>query len=351
MVEQAGQLVLLANPTAGGGSAARIARQAVHTLSGLGLAAELVVPSGPAEAGSAVSAVIDRLSRDGHSPKALVAVGGDGTVRLAAAIALEAGLPLGIVPAGTGNGVAYSLGLPLDPWEACRVVARGSPRPCDLGLVEFLGAVSGSGVAGAGEPAPEIFLSVAGAGLDAAITRAYQADGSGVRGVPGYVIAAVRSLATYEAVPLELELDGQSTRLDVLLVAIGNGAFYGKGIRIVPSAEPSDGLLDVLVVLAVGLADLSSLVPLLLLGRHASHRRVRTYRAREVVVRARPGVTRRVPVQADGDIIGELPVRVSVLPGGIRLLWGRGRPPQSRRPPPGRGCPSEGAGKLSFGAT
>ncbi len=327
MVAETGQVVLLANPSAGRGAGARIARQAVHTLSGLGSAAELVLPRSVSEAGLAVSAAVERLSYEGHPARALVAVGGDGTVRLAAAISRKLDLPLGIIPGGTGNVVAYSLGLPLDPWEACQVVAGGSPRPCDLGRVEFL-SPAGPGTAGHGPRASELFLNVAGAGLDATITRAYHEDGAGVRGVPGYVVAAVRSLATYEAVPLELELDGRPSRHDVLLVAVGNGSFYGKGIRIVPSAEPSDGLLDVLVVLAVGLADLSSLVPLLLLGRHTGHPRVRTYRAREVVIRARPGVTRSVPVQADGDVIGELPVRVSVLPGGIRLLRDRRRSPR-----------------------
>jgi diacylglycerol kinase (ATP) len=283
----------------------------VRTLAGLGVASESVVPGSPAEARPAVLEAVDALTRSGKPPAALVAVGGDGTVRLATGVAAGLGLPLGIIPAGTGNGVAYSLGLPLDAWEACRVVARGSAMPCDLGIVEFPGS---------GAPS-EAFLNVAGAGLDAAITATYHEDGLGVRGVPGYVIAALRSLATYTAVPLDLELDGRPSRHEVLLVAIGNGAFYGKGVRIVPSAEPSDGLLDVLVVQAAGLADLSSLVPLLLLGRHTRHPRVRTYRAREITIRAAEGETARaVGVQADGDVIGRLPVRVSVRPGGIRVL-------------------------------
>ncbi len=311
MAEEAREVLLLANPTAGGGAAARIARQAAWTLKGLGVASRSVIGGSPAEARLAVADAAADLARSGRRPAALVAVGGDGTVRLAAGLAAGMGLPLGIVPAGTGNGVAYSLGLPLDAWEACRVVARGSAGPCDLGIIEFPGR----------DAPPEVFLNVAGAGLDAAITASYREDGLGVRGIPGYVIAAVRSLATYAAVPLDLELDGRPSRQEVLLVAIGNGAFYGKGIRIVPSAEPSDGLLDVLVIQAVGLADLSSLVPLLLLGRHTRHPRVRTYRAREIDIRATGGeAARAVAVQADGDVIGRLPVRVSVRPGGISVL-------------------------------
>jgi diacylglycerol kinase (ATP) len=128
-------------------------------------------------------------------------------------------------------------------------------------------------------------------------------------------------------VPLRLEFDGQALELEVLLVAVGNGSFYGKGLRIVPPASPSDGLLDVCVVLAAGLAEIPSLVALLLMGRHTGHPRVRTFQAREVILRAAPGLLRVVRVHADGDLVGELPVRFSVLPGGISVFRpGAGRP-------------------------
>lgn len=317
-------VVLLVNPTAGGGAAAGIARQAVHTFAGLGLEAVTVSPAGAEAAEAVVRETLAELAGKGRRPRGLVAVGGDGTVRLAAGIAAETGLPLGIIPAGTGNGAAYSLGLPLDAWAACRVVAHGRPEPCDLGRIEF-GLKTSPGPASERGPVP--FLNVAGAGLDAAITQAYQEFALGVRGVPGYVIATLRSLATYRPVPLRLEFDGKALELEVLLVAVGNGSFYGKGIRIVPPASPSDGLLDVCVVLAASLAEISSLVALLLVGRHTGHPRVRTFQAREVILRAAPGLLRVVRVHADGDLVGELPVRFSVLPGGISVFRpGAGRP-------------------------
>jgi len=323
-VGDADLVVLLTNPTAGGGAAAGIARQAVHTFAGLGLEAVIVSPAGAEAAGAAVGETLAELAGKGRRPRGLVAVGGDGTVRLAAGIAGGAGLPLGIIPAGTGNGAAYSLGLPLDAWAACRVVARGRPEPCDLGRMEF-GLETSPGPASERLPVP--FLNVAGAGLDAAITQAYHEFALGVRGVPGYVIATLRSLATYGPVPLRLELDGKALELEVLLVAVGNGGFYGKGIRIVPPASPFDGLLDVCVVLAASLGEISSLVALLLVGRHTGHPRVRTFQAREVILRAAPGLLRAVRVHADGDLVGELPVRFSVLPGGISVFRsGAGRP-------------------------
>lgn len=303
-------VILLANPTAGGGAASRVARQAVHTFSGLGLRAFLVAPAGPAAAGAEVRRALAALRTERVRPWGLVAVGGDGTVRLAARLAYRARLPLGVVPAGTGNGAAYSLGLPLDPWEACRVVARGVPVPCDLGRLEFIGRPS----------RPEFFLNVAGVGLDADITRVYHQGVRRLRGVPGYVVAALRSLASTGPTPLELELDGQVVQLDALLFTIGNGRYYGKGIAVVPPAHPADGVLDVCVVLPAGPADLSTLVPRLLLGRHIAHPKVRMVHGREFVVRARPGATGPVAVHADGDVVGELPVRVTVLEGALRVL-------------------------------
>lgn len=339
------EVLLLANPAAGGGAALRIAYRAVPVLAELGVAAEVVAPPSAADARPAVREALARCVGRGQPPRTLVAVGGDGTVRLAAAIARDLDLPLGIIPAGTGNGAAYSLGLPLDPWEACRVVAEGEPGPCDLGRVDFCDAQ--------GRFLPEFFVNVAGAGLDAAISRVYQTERPLLRGVPGYVVAALRSLVSFRAVPLAIEADGRREELEALLVAVGNGAFYGKGLRIVPSADPSDGVLDVLAVLAAGPRELSSLAARLLAGRHADHPKVRTFRARQVVIRVPPGpdgstpVVRPVPVHADGDVIGVLPVRVSVVQRAIRLVQESGRR-GSRRPRtelarPGAGKPSPGA--------
>lgn len=325
---------MLGNPTAGRGAALGVARQVVHTLGGLGLEAFLVLPGGPPEAAAAVRSAADELARRGRPPSALVAVGGDGTVRLAAGLAADTGLELGMIPAGTGNGTAYSLGLPLDAWEACRVVARGRAVPCDLGLLEFPGGGEAAGP----------FLNVAGAGLDAVIARTYGEQGRlGLHGVTGYLVAALRSLAAFRPVPLEIVLDGQALELEVLLVAVGNGAFYGKGIRIVPPADPADGYLDVCLVLPVSLADLSLLVPLLLAGRHPRHPKVRVLRGREVVLRV-AGPARgagAVPVHADGDLVGELPVRFTVRSGGVRVIVPEGVPRTgvvgaSAGPPPGR---------------
>jgi len=304
-------VILLSNPAAGGGAGAQVARQAVHTFAGLGHKAVLVSPPGPDAIKPAVVEALRSLGVTGPSQAILTAVGGDGTVRLAAEVAADLGVPLGIIPAGTGNGVAYSLGLPLDPWEACRVIATGPVVACDLGRIEFAPETGDR---------PTGFLNVAGAGLDAAITETYERTGLGLRGVPGYAVAALRSLASHAPALLDLTLDGRPLTLSALLVAVGNGPFYGKGIRIVPSAMPADGFLDVCVVLEVGLADLSTLVPLVLLGRHTGHPKVRTFRVREAFISPRPGATKPPLVQADGDLVGRLPARFSVIPGGVRLV-------------------------------
>ncbi len=317
-------VVLLANPVAGGGAAGRIARQVVHTLAGLRVEVLPVYPGSPDEAGAAIAETVAAAeARTGLRPRALVAVGGDGTIRLGAGLAVESGLPLGVVPAGTGNGIAYSLGLPLDPWEACRVVARGTPEPCDLGRLVFTG--------GPGDGST-LFINVAGAGLDAVVARTYRDGGVGGRGGPGYALAVLHSLATYRPVALRLTVDGEPLATEALLVAVGNGGFYGKGVRVAPSASPADGLLDVLIVLPLGLGELSGLLPLFLLGRHESHPRVRTLRVREVVIEADPGEPRDVPVHADGDVVWSLPVRVSVVPGAVRVILDR-----RRFPAPGTG--------------
>ncbi|MDQ7794694.1 MAG: diacylglycerol kinase family lipid kinase [bacterium] len=284
-------LVVL-NPSSGSGRAGRLWPEARGRLVREGFRFDLVRHDGlPGLAG---------LARDKAASgyATVVAMGGDGTVREVARGLAGTGASLAIIPAGTGNGTAQSLGLPADLERACRVAARGVPRPVDVGSSPL-----------------GLFLNVAGVGLDARITQEYRL-GPYPPGLPGYAAAALRSLPGFHPSRLTVTLDDTAQTLQGMLALIGNGGYYGKGVRFARRADPADGRFDVYLVEEANLAEIAALFSLLILGRVAEHPLVHAYRARRVAV------TADVPllVHLDGDVVGETPASFELLPGRLKVL-------------------------------
>lgn len=158
--------------------------------------------------------------------------GGDGTINEAGSALRHTGSTLGVVPAGSGNGLAAALAVPRQPSEAIAVALGGRERVIDAGIM-------------AGRP----FFNVAGVGFDARVARLFNQRAAGSRGGWPYVVIGVREGCRYCANDYDVELDGaghRSTR--ALLIAFANGREYGMGARIAPLAELDDGLLDMTIV-------------------------------------------------------------------------------------------------------
>lgn len=165
----------------------------------------------------------------GCSP--VVAWGGDGTINEVASQLVGTGTPLGIVRAGSGNGLARELGIPVSPDRAADIALGGHQRVVDVGEIDGL-----------------FFLNVAGIGFDAAMAIEFNRLGGERRGALRYTIEVFRAGFLYQAVPYVVETDGQVVEADVLLLAIANLAQYGANAVIAPGAKPDDGLLDVVIV-------------------------------------------------------------------------------------------------------
>lgn len=162
----------------------------------------------------------------------VVVWGGDGTINEAGSALLHTGSTLGVVPAGSGNGLAAALGLPRDPSRAIELAFGGRERVIDAGIM-------------AGRP----FFNIAGVGFDARVARLFNQRASGTRGGWPYVVIGVREGCRYTANDYEVELDGIGHRsTTALLIAFANGREYGMGARIAPHAELDDGLLDMTIV-------------------------------------------------------------------------------------------------------
>src|SRR3954452_17421710 len=289
-------VALLVNPTAGKGRAAALVADVTERLRADGANVAILVGRDVDDA----TALGRQAVQDGVD--ALVALGGDGMVHLALNVVAGTRTPLGIIPAGTGNDLANTLGLPSkDPVAAAALVAdrlrTGGARPMD-----------------AVRTGDRWFGCVLSAGFDSRVNdRANRM--SWPRGRMRYNLAIVAELGVFKPVPFVLELDGERWETEAMLVAVGNAKSYGAGMLICPDAEVDDGLVDVTVLGPVSKPAFLKAFPKVFKGTHRDHPAV-TMRRAKVVSLSSPDVT----VYADGEYVGVLPVTCETVPGAVRIL-------------------------------
>lgn len=295
-------VALLVNPAARAGAHTGAATRAAERLREHGVRTAIVSGGSAAESSALLRAAIDA------GVDAVAVVGGDGTVRLAVQEVAGRGIPLGIVPAGTGNDFAATLGLrELDAEAAADAIAAGVTRDVDVARVTRADGTT------------ELFATVLASGFDSKVNDRANAM-RWPRGGSRYNIAILQEFVTLAGMPYEVEFeraDGTRDRVtgDLVMATVGNGRTYGGGIPICPDADPSDGLLDLVLVRPAGRARLLRLLPRVYRGTHASVPEVAMHRVRSVRL-ASPGVT----AYADGDPIGALPLTIDVVPGALRVF-------------------------------
>jgi YegS/Rv2252/BmrU family lipid kinase len=300
------------NPTAGGGRAGRLAPQVVERLAGDGVEVDQHRTLSLEDARLAACQAAGEVD-------AVVAIGGDGTVGACAAGLADArvsggsGGPQGwspggsgvraalaVIPAGGGNDAARSLGLPADdPLAAAGMLTRLRRRPADLATV-----------------GGRAYLNVAGAGFDSEVNRLANQRLRWARGRPRYVGAVLAELVVGRTASFELALDGQPERLSGWLVAVANGPSYGGGMLVAPRASLADGLLEVVVIGAIGKLEFLRTFPKVFSGRHVDHPAVAVHRAARVDLAA----DRPLAVYADGEPAGTLPATFEVRPAAVTVL-------------------------------
>lgn len=287
---------MLVNPTSAKGRAARAANPVAARLASAGHSVTVLTGSDAADA----QRLAARAVADGAD--ALVALGGDGLVNIALQAVAGTSIPLGVIAAGTGNDVARCLGLPTDdPLAGADVVAAGVTRRLD--------AVHVDGADGA-----RWFLGVLGAGFDSLVNeRANRMRWP--RGAQRYNLAVLAELRVFRPLPFTVVADGADVSSPAMLVAVGNGASYGGGMRVCPAADMDDGLLEVTIVGPVSKPTFVRVFPRVFRGTHVHHPAVTTHRAREVTLGS-PGVV----AYADGERLGPLPVTCRVVPGAVTAI-------------------------------
>jgi YegS/Rv2252/BmrU family lipid kinase len=224
----------------------------------------------------------------------LVVAGGDGSVHTAVAAlrrrgTLDAGRPLGLVPLGTGNDLARTLGVPLDPADAARALLTGAARALDHVVDDEDGVVVNA-----------VHLGI---GAEAAAKAAALKDRLGAAAyTAGSLAAGVRPGGW----SLHVEVDGATVPVDdeVLMVGVANGRSIGGGAELAPDASPDDGLLDVVVATSTGTLARLGFATSLRAGTHVERDDVLVVRGRSVTVTGEG-----FPVNADGELYGPVSSR------------------------------------------
>ena len=291
------RVTVLTNPASGHGNAPHAAERAVARFQERGVDVREIVG---ADAIHARRLIDDELAR---GTDALVVVGGDGIVSVALQALALGEIPLGIIPAGTGNDHAREYGVPTgDPAAAADVVIDGRIDIVDLGRIR--GA----------DGTDRWFGTVMAAGFDSLVTDRTNRM-SWPHGRMRYNVAMVAELSQLRLLPFRLTFDGEELVTDLTLAAFGNTRSYGGGMLICPDADHSDGLLDATMVQSASRTKLIRLFPTVFKGTHVALDQVRTARAKVVTVDS-PGIN----AYADGEYVCPLPVEVSAVSGALRIL-------------------------------
>jgi YegS/Rv2252/BmrU family lipid kinase len=228
-----------------------------------------------------------------------IVCGGDGSLCMAVPAIMATGVTLGILPMGTANDLARTLGIPDDLEAAADVIMAGRRRRIDLGSVN-------------GKP----FFNVASIGLSAELARQLSSGLKRRWGRTGYALAALRALARAERFSALVSENGKTVRTRTMQIAVGNGRFYGGGTVVAEKAEIDDGHLDLYSLEIRTVFKLALMLQSFRTGGHGAWSEVRTLRGTEFEIRtAKPRA-----VNADGELIAETPAVFKVHPGAVAVF-------------------------------
>jgi diacylglycerol kinase (ATP) len=296
-----GKVTALTNPASGHGAAIRAAQRAIARLHRRGVEVIEIIGDDAEDARHLVGAELER------GTDAVMVTGGDGVVSNALQVLAGTDVPLGIIPAGTGNDHAREFGIPTkDPEAAADIVVDGWTETIDLGKIQW-----GDGR----KKCEKWFGTVAATGFDSLVTdRANRMNWP--HGRLRYYIAMLAELSQLRMLPFRMVLDGtREIDADITLAAFGNARSYGGGLLICPNADPTDGLLDITMAHSASRTKLVRLFPTVMKGTHVDLDEVTTARAKSVHVEC-PGIN----VYADGDFACALPAEISAVPAALQIL-------------------------------
>ncbi|MCL2784218.1 MAG: diacylglycerol kinase family lipid kinase [Propionibacteriaceae bacterium] len=298
---------LVVNPTAGRGKALKILPKVLNELlRGLPEGSLKVLQANSyAEAQRFCAEAVENARLTADTRDCLVVMGGDGIMHLGINAAGGTGVPLGMIPAGTGNDLCRSVGIPLDPVKAAKVIVDG--HLLNMDLTSVVGKLAHGGT-------QRYVGTVVGTGYDARV---------GIRGASmakawgslAYAVAALVELKSFEPVTYRLRIDGEERVLPAMLVAVANGGYYGGGMHVAPTASVTDGLLNITIAHPVSRLSMLRLLPKMFNGSFVNDPAVERCTAKEVMIDGDGLVG-----LADGEALGQPPFGITCEPGVLTVF-------------------------------
>lgn len=286
--------VIIANPAAGRGRAARMAAEIRRRLDDAGADCEIVHTSGRGDAESLAGGALKQSNVADAQRVCVVSCGGDGTVQEAANALMRTGHGgvLGLAPVGRCNDFASAFGIDTDPDEITRILLRGRLQRVDLGRVN-----------------DRYFCTIAAFGFDAAVSRYVNDMKIPLTGTVAYVYGVLCVLRRYRAANARLSFDHETRDGPVFMAASANTRSYGGHMQVAPDARPDDGMLDVCVVSPLSRRRVIRLLRRVMRGRHTELPEVQFVRTRSVRIET------DVPheIWADGELVGQTPATIEAV--------------------------------------
>jgi diacylglycerol kinase (ATP) len=245
----------------------------------------------------------------------VVAFGGDGTISevVDGLVAVGGATELGIIPRGTGGDFRRSACLPSKIEDAARHLKSAPVRRIDVGRARF--------VTQDGSAATRCFVNVASFGFSADVATRANRSSKKLGAKLSFLGATMSSLVRYDNVEVNIRVEGGAPqRQTVLLGAVGNGCYFGGGMKICPAGCLDDGILDLVVVGDMGRLDLLTKIGSIYEGTHVNLKQVESQRARSVQV-APVDSSAQIPIELDGETPGYLPATFDILPGVLPLRF------------------------------
>ena len=284
---------IICNPISGGSRGQKALDRAKAVLTERGIPFTVSLTDGPRHATA--------LAREAGEKGAdrLLVIGGDGTLSEAAAGAVEAGLPMGIIPSGTGNDFVKSVKIPMDFDAALKCFLDSEAKPTDVLRLN-----------------DRLVLNEAGTGFDVMVLEYAAHAKKFVKGLMPYLYGVIQTIFRYAPIHVTYRADGGApvTR-DILVLAAANGRFIGGGIPIAPEADPADGLIDFVLVDRMDKGRMLSVLPGLLKGTILTFPETEITRVRTLEIEG-SGLVMNI----DGEVVPMDHVMLEVLPGALKVF-------------------------------
>jgi YegS/Rv2252/BmrU family lipid kinase len=263
--------------------------------------------------GHAIHLTIDAISAGFRK---IITVGGDGTLNevvngvFTNTICKTTDIVLSLIPVGTGNDWGRMFGIPLDYEKAVKIIAGNKTLLHDVGTVSFYNGT---------EKKLRYFINIAGLGFESVVvkkTNIQKDQGRGGKLI--YFYNLLTSLMAYKNTKSEITIDGEVSHADVFSLNVGNGRYCGGGMRQTPRALPDDGLLDVTIINGMGKFEIIRNLKILYDGKILQHPKIDGYKCKNIKVTS----DEVMYAEADGESLGQTPAEFSIVPLGLKIVYG-----------------------------